>query len=68
MAAGERAADFFTLVASAVRNDLDVWAYLKDVLDRLLAGETDYESLASRHLAGVAPRSDPSIPRPRTPR
>ena len=45
MAAGERAADFFTLVASAVRNDLDVWAYLKDVLDRLLAGETDYESL-----------------------
>ena len=45
MAAGERAADFFTLVTSAVRNDLDVWAYLKDVLDRLLAGETDYESL-----------------------
>ena len=34
-----------TLVASAVRNDLDVWAYLKDVLDRLLAGETDYEPL-----------------------
>jgi transposase len=45
VAAGERTADFFTLVASAVRNDLDVWAYLKDVLDRLLAGETDYETL-----------------------
>jgi transposase len=45
LAAGERAADFFTLVASAVRNDLDVWAYVKDVLDRLLAGQTDYESL-----------------------
>lgn len=44
-AAGDRAADFMTLVASAVRNDLDVWAYLKDVLDRLLAGETDYEPL-----------------------
>ncbi|QDU90023.1 Transposase IS66 family protein [Pirellulimonas nuda] len=43
--AGERTADFFTLVASAVRNDLDVWAYLKDVLDRLLAGETDYHQL-----------------------
>jgi transposase len=43
--AGQRAADFFTLVASAVRNDLDVWAYLKDVLDRLLAGETDYAAL-----------------------
>ena len=45
LAAGDRASDFMTLVASAVRNDLDVWAYLKDVLDRLLAGETDYEPL-----------------------
>ena len=43
--AGQRAADFLTLVSSAVRNDLDVWAYLKDVLDRLLAGETDYPAL-----------------------
>jgi hypothetical protein len=33
------------LVSSAVRNDLDVWAYIKDVLDRLLAGETDYAAL-----------------------
>jgi len=45
VAAGERCADFFTRVTSAVRNDLDVWAYLKDVLDRLLAGETDYHPL-----------------------
>lgn len=45
VAAGQRAADFLTLVSSAVRNDLDVWAYLKDVLDRLLAGETDYAAL-----------------------
>jgi hypothetical protein len=45
MAAGERAADFLTLVSSAVRNDLDVWAYVKDVLDQLLAGSTEYESL-----------------------
>lgn len=43
--AGQRAADFLTLVSSALRNDLDVWAYLKDVLDRLLAGETDYAAL-----------------------
>jgi hypothetical protein len=43
--AGERAADFLTLVSSAWRNDLDVWAYIKDVLDRLLAGETDYAAL-----------------------
>lgn len=45
VAAGERAADFLTMVSSAVRNDLDVWAYVKDVLDQLLAGSTDYESL-----------------------
>lgn len=45
VAAGERAADFLTLVSGAVRNDLDVWAYLKDVLDQLLAGSTHYESL-----------------------
>ena len=35
VAAGERAADFLTLVSSAIRNDLDVWAYSKDVLDQL---------------------------------
>jgi transposase len=45
VAAGERAADFLTLVSSAIRNDLDVWAYSKDVLDQLLAGSTDYEAL-----------------------
>jgi hypothetical protein len=45
IAAGERAADFFSLVSSAVRNDLDVWVYTKDVLDLLLAGSTDYHSL-----------------------
>lgn len=45
VAAGERAADFLTLVSSAVRNDLDVCVYIKDVLDQLLAGSTDYEPL-----------------------
>jgi transposase len=45
VAAGYRAADCLTLVSSAVRNNLDVWAYLKDALDRLLAGETDYAAL-----------------------
>jgi transposase len=45
VAAGERAADFLTLVSSAVRNDLDVWLYVKDVLEQLLAGSTDYEAL-----------------------
>jgi hypothetical protein len=43
--AGYRAADLMTLVSSAARNDLDVFLYVKDVLDRLLAGETDYDAL-----------------------
>ena len=42
---GYRAADLFTVVSNAVRNALDVFLYVKDVLDRLLAGETDYEAL-----------------------
>lgn len=28
-----------------MRNDLDVFVYVKDVLDRLLSGETDYAAL-----------------------
>jgi hypothetical protein len=43
--AGRRAATLLTIISTAVRNDLDVWAYLKDVLDQLLAGSTDYHSL-----------------------
>ena len=43
--AGYRAADLMTLVSSAVRNDLDVWVYVKDVLDALLAGSADFASL-----------------------
>jgi transposase len=45
VAAGYRAADLMSLVSSAARNDLDVFLYVKDVLDRLLAGEMDYDSL-----------------------
>lgn len=43
--AGECSAMLKSLVSSAKRHDLDVWTYLKDVLDRLFAGETDYEKL-----------------------
>ncbi|MCC6580848.1 MAG: transposase, partial [Phycisphaeraceae bacterium] len=57
VAAGERSADFFTLVSSAAHNDLDVWAYIKDVLDRLLAGSTDYESLRPDHWRASHPES-----------
>jgi transposase len=45
VAVGYRAADLMSLVSSAARNDLDVFLYVKDVLDRLLAGETDYDAL-----------------------
>lgn len=45
IAGGERTAGMLTLASSALRNDLDVWAYVKDVLDQLLAGLTDYEPL-----------------------
>lgn len=43
--AGEQSAQLMTLTSSARRHDLDVWTYVKDVLDQLLAGSTDYHSL-----------------------
>ena len=43
--AGYRAADFMTLVSSALRNDLDPSIYLADILDRLLAGDADFHSM-----------------------
>jgi len=55
VAAGERMADLMTLVSSALRNDLDVWAYVKDVLDRLLAGSTDYALLRPDRWAASHP-------------
>lgn len=45
VAAWERAADFMRLVSSGLRNDLDVWCYIRDVLEQLLSGSTDHESL-----------------------
>lgn len=45
LAAGIRSANLMTIISTAARNDLDVWAYLKDVLDQILAGCTDWESL-----------------------
>jgi len=45
VAAGERAANLLTIISSAIRNDLDVRAYLDDVLRRVLAGETDWSTL-----------------------
>jgi len=57
VAAGQRAAAMLTLVSSALRNDLDVFAYIKDVLDQLLAGSTDYDSLRPDRWAASHPES-----------
>ena len=54
---GERSAGFLTLVSSALRNDLDVWVYVKDVLDQLLAGSTDYEPLLPWNWAASHPEA-----------
>lgn len=56
-AAGERAANLMTIVGSAVRNDLDVHAYLDDVLRRVLAGETQWASLAPHAWKAEHPES-----------
>lgn len=42
---GERTAIILTVVASAHRHDLDVWAYLRDVLQRLACGQENLEEL-----------------------
>ena len=55
IAGGERTAGFLTLVSSALRNDLDTWRYVKDVLDQLLAGVTDYEPLLPWNWAATHP-------------
>ena len=55
VAGGERSAGFLTLVSSALRNDLDIWRYVKDVLDQLLAGQTDYEPLLPWNWAAANP-------------
>ncbi|MEO9595875.1 IS66 family transposase [Rhodopirellula bahusiensis] len=46
LSAGERAANLMTIIGTAIRNDLDVHAYLDDVLRRALDGETDWSALS----------------------
>lgn len=57
VAGGERSAGFLTLTSSAHRNDLDVRAYVNDILRRLLAGETDYEPMLPWNWAATHPES-----------
>jgi transposase len=44
--AGPRAGVLFTILAGAKRHRLEPWAYLRDVVPRLSAGEADLESWA----------------------
>lgn len=53
--AGPRAAILYTVVASAARHDLDVWAYLRDVLERLAVGAADLLSLLPDAWAATHP-------------
>ncbi len=62
---GERAARLMTIVSSAKRHQLDVWHYLKDVLSRLLAGETDYMQLLPDKWKQSHPRRYAPIAKPR---
>jgi len=57
IAGGERSAGFLTLVSSALRNDLDVRRYVADVLDKLLAGVTDYEPLLPWNWSAAHPEA-----------
>ncbi len=53
--AGRRAAILMTVVSTAHRYHLDIWRYVKDVLDRLLAGERDMASLRADRWAAAHP-------------
>jgi transposase len=55
--AGPRAAILYTVVASAARHNLDVWAYLRDVLERLAKGEPNLESLLPDVWAAAHPEA-----------
>jgi len=44
-----------TIVSTAVRNHLDVRAYVKELLDRVLAGDRDYATLRPDRWAAAHP-------------
>lgn len=53
---GERTAIILTIVSSAHRHDLDVWAYLRDVLERLAKGQDRLEDLLPDAWKATHPR------------
>ena len=57
LASGYRTATLLTVVSSAIRNDLEVATYLEDLLNELLSGNRDYESLRPAAWAASHPES-----------
>jgi hypothetical protein len=55
--AGRRAAILLTIVSTAHRYHLDLWLYVKDVLDRLLQGERDLAALRADRWAAAHPEA-----------
>jgi hypothetical protein len=55
--AGRRAAILLTIVSTAHRYHLDIWLYVKDVLDRLLRGESDLAALRADRWAAAHPEA-----------
>jgi len=53
--AGYRAAILTTICSTAHRHHLDVYAYVKEVADRLLAGDRNYESMQAENWAKAHP-------------
>jgi transposase len=53
--AGPRAAVLFTILAGAKRHCLEPWAYVRDILLRLSAGETELEPLLPDRWAATHP-------------
>jgi transposase len=53
--AGYRASILMTIVSTAHRHHLDVWQYVKDVLDRLLQGDRDLVALRADRWAAAHP-------------
>lgn len=56
-AGGEVAATMYTLIASAARHQLDLWAYVDDVLRRLAAGQPNLAELLPDRWAKTHPES-----------
>ena len=55
--AGDVAATMYTVIASAARHQVDLWAYLDDVLRKLAGGATDLDALLPDRWAAAHPES-----------